>query len=96
MYLLKLQYLRVVLQLIQQMLNFLNDLKVGSAIRVQYEYEGIYNEVETAIGFHTVQRMDGKDIASNASYNTKQYARSLFGRKANGDIVLITVDMGKQ
>lgn len=74
--------------------ELLNDLKVGSAIRVQYEYEGIYNEVETAIGFHTVQRMDGKDIASNASYNTKQYARSLFGRKANGDIVLITVDMG--
>lgn len=74
--------------------DLLAELKVGSFIRVQYEYEGIYNEVETAIGFHTVQRMDGKDIPSNASYNTKQYARSLFGRKANGDIVLITVDMG--
>lgn len=74
--------------------EILDSVKKGTKIRAQYEYEGIYNEVESAIGFHTIQRLNNKDLDSNASYNTQKYSRSLFGRKANGDIVLITVDMG--
>lgn len=76
--------------------ELLDCLDIGTKIRVQYEYEGIYNEVESAVGYHTIQRMNNKDLDSSAAYNTKQYARSLFGRKANGDIVLITVDMGSE
>lgn len=76
--------------------ELLDCLDIGIKVRIQYEYEGIYNEVESAVGYHTIQRMDNKDLNSSASYNTKQYARSLFGRKSNGDIVLITVDMGSE
>ena len=71
----------------------LNALSVGKYVRVQYELEGVFSEVESVIGYHTIQRMDDKDIASTASYNTKSYSRSLFGRTSSGQIVLITVDM---
>jgi len=39
--------------------------------------------------------MDGKDVIdgdTTAAYNTRQYPRSLFGRKSNGDISLIIID----
>lgn len=72
----------------------LKAIATGKKVRVQLELEGIYSEVESVVGFHTIQRMDGKDIASSASYNTQSYSRSLFGRTSSGQIVLITVDMG--
>lgn len=70
-------------------------LAVGKKVVVQYKYEGVLSNVESAIGFHTIQRMDGKDVIdgdTTAAYNTKQYPRSLFGRKSNGDISLIIID----
>lgn len=70
-------------------------LAVGKKVVAQYKYEGVLANVESAIGFHTIQRMDGKDVIdgdTTAAYNTKQYPRSLFGRKSNGDISLIIID----
>lgn len=67
-------------------------LGIGDYVVCQYEYEGKLNEVEAAIGFHTIMRNDGVDNDSNAAYNTKQYPRSIFGRKDDGTIVLLTID----
>lgn len=70
-------------------------LAIGKKVVAQYKYEGVLADVESATGFHTIQRMDGKDVIdgdTTAAYNTKQYPRSLFGRKSNGDISLIIVD----
>ena len=72
----------------------LNALAVGKKVRVQIELEGVFSEVESVIGYHTVQRMNDEDQPSTASYNTQSYSRSLFGRTSSGQIVLITVDMG--
>lgn len=71
----------------------LEALSLGKFVRVQYELEGVYSEVESVIGYHTIQRMDNKDIPSTASYNTQTYSRSMFGRTSSGQIVLITIDM---
>ena len=67
-------------------------LAVGKKVRVQYEFSSEMATVESAIGFHTVQRMDNADVPSNAAYNTKKYPRALIGRNRSGDIVLIAVD----
>ena len=72
----------------------LSSLAEGKKVRVQIELEGVFSEVESVIGYHTIQRMDNQDIPSTASYNTQSYSRSLFGRTSSGQIVLITVDMG--
>ena len=36
--------------------------------------------------------MNGVDVVNNDAYNTRQYNRSIFGRKADGTYALITVD----
>lgn len=73
--------------------DVLNALAVGKKVRVQIELEGVFSEVESVIGYHTIQRMNDQDLPSTASYNTQSYSRSLFGRTSSGQIVLITVDM---
>lgn len=70
----------------------INDLKIGSYIKVQFEYDNALNDCEAGIGFHTVMRTNGLDVASDSSYNTRAYPRSIFGRKADGEIVLMTID----
>lgn len=73
--------------------ELINALTVGSRIVVQYDYtDERLNNVEAGSGYHSVQRMNGVDNTSNAGYNTKQYNRSIFGKKADGTYVLITVD----
>lgn len=72
----------------------LNAISLGKKVRVQIELEGVFSEVESVIGYHTIQRMNNEDQPSTASYNTQSYSRSLFGRTSSGQIVLITVDMG--
>lgn len=68
-------------------------LSEGKRIIVQYDYaDEAMNNVEAASGYHSVQRINGKDATTNASYNTRQYNRSIFGRKADGTYVLFTVD----
>ena len=70
-------------------------LKAGDRIMVQFEFDGEYSNVESAIGYHTIHRMDDKDLTSSASYNTQKYPRALIGRTATGEIVLMAID-GKQ
>ena len=75
-----------------------NALSVGKKIIVQFKFEGPMGSVESATGYHTIQRMDGKDVVdgdSTASYNTQQYPRSIFGRKSDGKIFLVIID-GRQ
>ena len=75
--------------------NLQAKLSVGTRIMVQYEFEGTYSDVESAIGYHTIHRMDNKDLTSSASYNTQKYPRALIGRTQEGEIVLMAID-GKQ
>lgn len=67
-------------------------LKEGMQILVQYEYEGVLSSVESATGYHSIQRMDGKDVEGVGSYNTLPYPRSVVGRTSDGKIVLLAVD----
>lgn len=75
--------------------EILNALSVGKYIIVQYEFEGPLNEVEAGIGFHFTMRVDNVDRPMSGSYNTQLYPRTMFGRKADGTIVFVTVD-GRQ
>lgn len=72
-----------------------NKLKQGTRIIVQFELDHGFSDVESAIGFHTIHRMDNKDLTSSASYNTQKYPRALIGRTSTGEIVLMAID-GKQ
>lgn len=64
----------------------------GTRVLVQYELEGEFSEVESAIGYHTIHRLDDKDIPSGGSYNTSKYTRSIVGRTKDGKIFLMAVD----
>lgn len=70
-------------------------LNVGDYIKVQYEFEGALADVESGIGFHTIMRDNDIDKTSSATYNTSLYPRSIFGRKADGTMVYLTID-GRQ
>ncbi|MDY0063723.1 MAG: phosphodiester glycosidase family protein [Bacilli bacterium] len=72
-------------------------LNIGDQVVVQYEYDGILNEVESAIGFHKIMRKDNVDesMIGSGTYNTSLYPRSMFGRKADGTVVFVVVD-GRQ
>jgi len=72
-----------------------DELALGKRIIVQYEYEGIMNNVEAATAYHTVMRTNNKDLESSSSYNTVAYPRSVFGRTSSGTMALVTID-GKQ
>ena len=75
--------------------SLISKLKENTRILVQYEFEGGYSDVESAIGYHTIHRMDNKDLTSSASYNTSKYPRAIIGRTEYGEIVLMAID-GKQ
>lgn len=65
-------------------------------IRVQFYYENEeMNKVESSMGYHSIQRNDNKDIESSQPYDTRRYNRSIFGRKADGTYVLMTVAKGE-
>lgn len=69
-----------------------SNLSVDSYIEVEYKYnDDAMNYVESAFGYHSVQRFDDKDVSSNQSYDTNRYNRSIFGRKEDGTYVLLTV-----
>lgn len=69
-------------------------LDTNVRVRVQYYYENdALNNVEAASGYHSIQRLNGKDMNVSGSYNTSSYSRSVFGIKADGTYVLMTADM---
>lgn len=67
-------------------------LAKGVRVIVQQEYEDGYSDVEAAIGYHTIQRMDNKDLTSDSSYNTRKYPRAIVGRTSTGKIALVAID----
>ncbi len=72
--------------------NIINALSVGTYVKVQFEFANELNDVEAGIGFHTVMRDNGADVASSAAYNTRAYPRSIFGRTSDGSMVLMSID----
>ena len=74
--------------------NLIALLEEGKKVLVQYELEGDYSNVESAIGYHTVQRDNNIDntISQSNSYNTRRYPRAIVGRTASGEIVLVAID----
>ena len=52
------------------------------------------NDVESSFGYHSVQRENNKDVKTTALYDTRRYNRSIFGKKADGTYVLMTVAKG--
>lgn len=74
--------------------NTLNEvLEVGGLVRAQYEYiNEEFNNLESGIGFHTVQRDNGIDNAVAGLYNTNKRPRSLIGRKIDGTTCLLVID----
>ncbi len=69
-------------------------LSTNVRVRVQYYYENeALNNVEYASGYHSIQRLNGKDMTVSGSYNTQTYSRSVFGIKEDGTYVLMTADM---
>ena len=73
--------------------NVVNALKIGQKIVVQIAYENEeMNNVELSVGFHSAQRKNDVDVEGQGSYDTQVYSRSIFGRKADGTYVLVTVD----
>ena len=74
--------------------NLINDLDKGVEVIVQYEIEDEDGQIESAIGFHTVQRENGVDrtLAAGDSYNNRKYPRSVIGSTENGEIFLLAID----
>lgn len=70
--------------------ELLSKLKQGCYVVCQYEIYGGYENCEAAIGWHTVQRLDGKDKNVSNSYNNRGYPRSVFGVTSDGRVALIT------
>ncbi len=72
-----------------------SNLSLNTKVRIQYYYENEeMNEVESSFGYHSAQREDNKDIKTKADYDARRYNRSIFGKKADGTYVLMTVAKG--
>ncbi len=70
-------------------------LKENVKVRVQYYYENEeMNNVEASFGYHSVQRENDQDVKTTAAYDARRYNRSIFGKKADGTYVLMTVAKG--
>ena len=72
-----------------------SNLSVNTKVRIQYYYENEeMNKVESSFGYHSAQRENNKDIKTTADYDARRYNRSIFGKKADGTYVLMTVAKG--
>lgn len=72
-----------------------SNLSLNTKVRIQYYYENEeMNKVESSFGYHSAQREDNKDIKTKADYDARRYNRSIFGKKADGTYVLMTVAKG--
>ena len=72
-----------------------SNLSLNTKVRIQYYYENEeMNNVESSFGYHSAQREDNIDIKTTADYDARRYNRSIFGKKADGTYVLMTVAKG--
>ena len=67
-------------------------LSVGTYVMCQYEFDDGFNGIEEAMGYHTIQRSNGKDGNVANSYNSRPYPRSIFGCDSEGRVYLVTCD----
>ena len=65
-------------------------LSVGTYIKVQNQFDEAFDNVYEGIGYHTVQRSNGKDNNVANSYNSRAYPRSFFGFDKEGKAYLMT------
>ena len=72
-----------------------SNLSLNTKVRIQYYYENEeMNKVESSFGYHSAQRENNIDIKTKADYDARRYNRSIFGKKADGTYVLMTVAKG--
>jgi len=73
----------------QELLKIINK---GCYVVAQHEIYGGYENCESAIGWHRVQRLNNvdKSVSSSDSYNNRAYPRSVVGVTNDGKIALIT------
>lgn len=72
-----------------------SNLSLNTKVRIQYYYENEeMNKVESSFGYHSAQRENNIDIKTKADYDVRRYNRSIFGKKADGTYVLMTVAKG--
>ena len=65
-------------------------LSVGTYIKVQNQFDEAFDNIEEGIGYHTIQRANGKDNNVANSYNSRAYPRSFFGFDKDGKAYLMT------
>ena len=72
-----------------------SNLSLNTKVRIQYYYENEeMNKVESSFGYHSAQRENNIEIKTKADYDARRYNRSIFGKKADGTYVLMTVAKG--
>lgn len=75
--------------------EIINYLKLGNKIRVQFEFTGAYKDVESTMGYRGVFLKDGAYINDNQGNFDQRHPRTVFGIKANGDMIVSVID-GRQ
>lgn len=70
--------------------QLLSLLKSGCYVIAQYEYYGGYENCESAIGFHSPQRVNNVDCYVGNYNDTNGYPRSVVGITEDGKVALIT------
>lgn len=74
--------------------ELLDILKKGCYVVAQYELDDEMEQCESAIGWHTLQRYEGKDQNVSNSYNSRPYPRSVLGVTEDGTIYFISSNGG--
>lgn len=74
--------------------ELLDVLKKGCYVVAQYELDDEMEQCESAIGWHTLQRYEGKDQNVSNSYNSRPYPRSVLGVTEDGTIYFISSNGG--
>ncbi len=70
-------------------------LEEGVRVRVQYEFAGAYEGIENATGAGLPIIYDGVFQPDTSSFGTARHPRTMIGSRADGSIVMCTVD-GRQ
>lgn len=75
--------------------NVKKDLKLGTLIRVQHKVVGAYEKCENITGCGVTLVKDGEAVENVDGMSNYRHPRTIIGRKADGTILMITID-GRQ
>lgn len=70
--------------------NVTNALDIGTKIRVQYDLNGAWENIDSISGVRRTLIYDGEYIDN--SDDTARHPRTMIGRKANGNLLLVVAD----